>query len=252
MPRLTPSARSRARPCPLRARGRRSRMARSARNRSRCGRRAPGSPTWGPWGQKCPGAADLSRVPLRACAPSCVEPPASSGAPGAPRERHPEMAGTAEQPVVVEPALPAAVGNRDDVIRLPARPLGAPALARGTVGHRRLRTRPLAVRLDYIQAAQPTDPLVALLDLASHVPRAAADLPFVYARVAEERAPGGCDQAAAPAADRSAGVVAVGLPPAIGGDGALAAGAHQRPIGGWRPGAFALALPRAAGAASIY
>src|SRR5260370_23483023 len=157
------------------------------------------------------------------------------------------MAGEAEQAVVVGPALAAGVGNGDDVIRLPGRPLGAPALAGGTVGHRRLRTRPLAVRLDHIQAAQPADPLVALLDLASHVPGAAADLPFVYARVAAERAPGGCDRAAAPAADRSAGVVAVGLPPAIGGDGALAAGAHAGPLRRRGPRAFRRPLPRVPG-----
>src|SRR5258708_9196079 len=159
------------------------------------------------------------------------------------------MAGAAEEAVGVEPALPAAVGNRDDVIRLPARPLGAPALARGTVGRRRLRPRPLPVRLDDVQAAQPADPLVARLHLAAHVPGAAADLPFVHARVAAERAPGGCDRTAAPAADRGAGVVAVGLPPAIGGDNALAAGGPAGPIRGWGPGAFGPPLPPAPGAA---
>src|SRR5258708_13380859 len=101
------------------------------------------------------------------------------------------MAGAAEQPIVVEPALPAAVGNRDDVIRLPARPLGAPALARGTVGRRRLRTRPLPVRLDDVQAAQPADPLVPRLHLAARVPPSPPNLPFLHPPLPPVRSPAG-------------------------------------------------------------
>src|SRR5438132_190769 len=59
------------------------------------------------------------------------------------------------------------------------------------------------MRLDDVQAAQPADALVALLDFPPDVPGTAADLPFVHAQVAAERAAGGCDGAAAPAAARS-------------------------------------------------
>src|SRR5258708_33514354 len=142
------------------------------------------------------------------------------------------MARTAEEPIVVESAFPAAVRHGNDVIRFPPGPLGAPALARGTVGRRRLGARPFAMRLDDVQAAQTADALVALLAFPPHVPGAAADLPFVHARVAAERAAGGRDRAAAPAADGGAGAVAIGPAPAIRGDDALAAGAHGWTIGG--------------------
>src|SRR4029079_12201997 len=64
------------------------------------------------------------------------------------------MATTAEQTIVLQAALAAAVRDRDDVVRLPARTRLAPALARGPIGGRRLRARPRAVRLDDVDAAQ--------------------------------------------------------------------------------------------------
>src|SRR5258708_16579382 len=141
------------------------------------------------------------------------------------------MARTAEEPIVVESAFPAAVRHGNDVIRFPPGPLGAPALARGTVGRRRLGARPFGMRLDDVQAAQTADALVALLDFPPHVPGAAADLPFVHARVAAERAAGGRDPAPAPAADGGAGGLALGPAPPIRADhapGACCAGRALR------------------------
>src|SRR4051812_49754093 len=71
------------------------------------------------------------------------------------------------------------------------------------------------MRLHHVQAAQPADPLVALLDLAAHVPRAAADLPFVHAGIAAEGPALRRDRSAAPPADRPALLVSLGLAPLI-------------------------------------
>ena len=144
----------------------------------------------------------------------------------APGERDRDVAGPAQQPVVLEAALAAAVRDRHDVIGFPPRPRRPPGPPRGAIGCRRLRARPLTVRLDDVEAAEPAGALVALLHLLPHVPRAAADLPFVHAGVAAERAPRRLHRPPAPAADRLAGVVALRLAPLIGGDDARAAGAH--------------------------
>ena len=142
------------------------------------------------------------------------------------------MAGPAEQAVVVEAAFAAAVGNGDDVVGFPAGTAGAPRLAGHAIAGRRLRARPLTMRLDDVEAAQLTDSLVAFLDFAADVPRAASDLPLVHAGVAAERAARRRDDGAAPAADRLSEVVTVGDVPLVGGDGAGAAGAHAANIGG--------------------
>src|SRR5262245_42966373 len=97
------------------------------------------------------------------------------------------MTTPAEETEVLETTLATAVRDRNNVIRLPARPSRAPAPPRGPIGHRWFRARPLAMRLDHVQAAQAANPFVAFLDFAAHVPRTAADLPLVHARVAAER-----------------------------------------------------------------
>jgi len=139
---------------------------------------------------------------------------------------------TAEQAIVLEPAFAAAVGHRNDVIGFPTRTNGAPGAARGAIPGRRLRSRPLAVRLHDVRATELTDALVALLDLLTDVPRAASDLPFMYARIAAERAARGLHGATTPAADRLAGVIAIRLAPSIGGHNPRATGAHAEGIGG--------------------
>jgi tetratricopeptide (TPR) repeat protein len=87
------------------------------------------------------------------------------------------------------------------------------------------------VGFDHVEAAEPTRTLVALLDLAPHVPGAAADLPFVHARLAAERPPRRRHRTAAPAADGLAVGVAFGDSPLIGGDNARALGTHAVHIG---------------------
>src|SRR6476661_7030722 len=102
----------------------------------------------------------------------------------APLQRDAQVAGPAQQPVILEAALAAAIGDRNDMIGLPPWPRGAPARAGRAIGRRRFGSRPFAVRFDDVEAAQSADAPVALLDLAAHVPRAAAYLPFVHAGVA--------------------------------------------------------------------
>src|SRR4029079_6838225 len=88
--------------------------------------------------------------------------------------------------------------------------------------------RPRAVRLDDVDAAQAADAAVALLHLAPHVPRAAADLPLVHARFAAEGPPRRLHRPAAPAADGPAVLVSIGNAPLLGADRAGARGAHAR------------------------
>jgi hypothetical protein len=133
----------------------------------------------------------------------------------APRQCHRNMAGAAQQPVILEPALSAAVGDGDDVIRLPSRTDGAPRASRRTITRRRLRSRPLAMCLHHVEAADPAGALVALLDLLADVRRTAANLPFVHARVAAERPPRRRDPAATPPANRLACLVAIRLAPLL-------------------------------------
>ena len=136
------------------------------------------------------------------------------------------MTRTAEQSIVLEPAFAAAVGHRDDVIGFPTRTKDAPGAARGAIPGRRLGSRPLAVRLHDVIATELTDALVALLDLLTDVPRAAPDLPLVYARIAAERAARGLHGATTPAADRLAGIIAMRLAPLIGRHNPRATGTH--------------------------
>ena len=136
------------------------------------------------------------------------------------------MTRTAEQSIVLQPAFAAAVRDRDDVIGFPPGTTNAPGAARGAIAGRRLRSCPLAVRLHDVRATELTDALVALLDLLTDVRRAAPDLPFVYARVAAERAARRLYGAAAPPADRFAGVIAIRPAPLIGRQNARTTGAH--------------------------
>jgi hypothetical protein len=152
--------------------------------------------------------------------------PAARAPLGPPCEGDRDVAGPAEQPVVLQAALAAAVRDGNDVVRLPTRARGAPGASRGAIGYRRFRAAPLTMRLDDVEAAHPACALVALLHLLPHVPRAAADLPFVHARVAAERPTRRLHGGAAPTADRVAGFIPLGLPPLIGGDDTLTMGTH--------------------------
>ena len=154
------------------------------------------------------------------------------GALRAPGDRDRDMARPAEQPVILQPALAAAVGDRHDVVRFPTRPQPPPGFADGSIARRRLRARPLAVRLDHIETAEPADSLVALLHLLAHIPWAAADLPLVDAGIAAERPPRRLDGPSAPPAHRCPGLVEVRLSPLLRGDDSLAQGAHK---GRYRP-----------------
>ena len=159
------------------------------------------------------------------------------GPPRAPVERDLQMAGPAEQPIVLESALAAAVGDRDDVVRFPARARRAPGLSGRAIGRGRLRARPLAMGLDDVEAAEPADALVAFLHFAAHVPGAAADLPLVDAGVAAEGPPRRRDWSPAPPADRPPGLVPLGFPPLIGRHDPRAPSAHAPLIGGTGRGA---------------
>jgi hypothetical protein len=145
-----------------------------------------------------------------------------------PGERHRDVARTAKQSIVFKAAFAAAIGDGEDVIRFPSGTRGAPRAACGTIGHGRFRSRPLPVRLEHVESAQLTNPLVSFLDLLSNVPRAASNLPFVNARVTAESAPRRLDHTVAPATDRFTGGIAFGLAPLIRGNDTRAPGAHAR------------------------
>ena len=144
----------------------------------------------------------------------------------APRQRHRQMAGATEQPIVLEAALSSTIGNRHDVIGFPSGLCRAPGASSRTIRHRRLRPRPLAMRLDHVESANLTDALVAFLDLLTDVPGTASDFPLVHARVAAERAARRSNRSAAPAANRFTRIVAIGLAPLFGCDDTRAASAH--------------------------
>lgn len=80
--------------------------------------------------------------------------------------------------------------------------------------------------LDDVEPADLTDPLVAFLDLPTHVPRTAPDFPLVDARIAAERTAWKLDEAVAPAANRLTGGVAFRLSPLLGVDHTCSAGTH--------------------------
>jgi hypothetical protein len=77
-----------------------------------------------------------------------------------------------------------------------------------------------------VEPADLTDPLVAFLDLLTHVPRTAPDFPFVHAGIAAERAAWRLDEAVAPPANRLTGGVAFRLSPLLRGDHTGSAGTH--------------------------
>lgn len=146
----------------------------------------------------------------------------------APRDRDGNMARTAQQSIVFEAAFAATISDGDDVVGFPSRTRGAPCASSGTIGHGRFRSCPLPVRLEHVESAQLTDALVPFLDLLSNVPRAASNFPFVNARVTAEGAPRQLDDRVAPATDRFAGGVALGLAPLIRGNDTRAPSAHAR------------------------
>ena len=131
-----------------------------------------------------------------------------------------------QQPIVLEPAFPSAVSHRNDVVRLPAWPRGAPGLPRRAVGHRGLRSRPRTVSLDHVESADLTNSFIAFLDLLTDVPGTAPDFPLVNAPVAAEGATGRRDEAVTPTTNRFAVGVAFGFPPLLGGDDTRATSAH--------------------------
>jgi len=90
------------------------------------------------------------------------------------------------------------------------------------------------VRLHDVETANPTDSLVALFDLLTDIPGTAANLPFVDACVAAERATRWCDGSVAPAANGLSGRISIWFAPLFGSHDARAAGAHA-----WRYRAFA-------------
>ena len=136
------------------------------------------------------------------------------------------MTRTAEQSIVLEPAFAAAVRDGDDVIGFPTGTKGAPGAPRDAIASGRLRSRPLTMGFDHIEAAELAGALIALLDLLTDVPRAAPDLPLVHARVAAERAARRLHGTTTPATDRLASVIASRLTPLVSRDDADATGAH--------------------------
>jgi hypothetical protein len=149
----------------------------------------------------------------------------------APHECDRDVAGPAQQPVVLQAAFAAAVRNRNDVVGFPTRTRRPPGPARRAIADGRFRAGPFTMRLDDVEAAEPARALISLLHLPTHVPRAAADLPFVDAPVSAEGPPRGLDRRVAPPADRKPRFVPLGLPPLLGSNDALTTGTHSSRIG---------------------
>ena len=154
--------------------------------------------------------------------------------PRSPCQRHRDVTGPAEQSIVFQAAFTTAVCHRDDVISFPTWACRAPFFSSGAIGSRRPGSRPLPVRLHDVETANPTDSLVALFDLLTDIPGTAANLPFVDACVAAERATRWCDGSVAPAANGLSGRISIWFAPLFGSHDASAAGAHA-----WRYRAFA-------------
>ena len=149
----------------------------------------------------------------------------------APREGDRDVAGPAQQPVVLQAAFAAAVRNGNDVVGFPTWTRRPPGPARRAIADGRFRAGPFTMRLDDVEAAQPACALVSFLHLPTHVPRAAADLPFVDARVSAEGPPRRLDRRAAPPANRVPRFIPLGLPPLLGSNDALTTGTHAPRIG---------------------
>src|SRR5947208_15586319 len=117
------------------------------------------------------------------------------------------------------------------MVRFPARPYDAPSFSRRSIYGRGLCARPLAMRLDDVDPAEPADALVAFLHLTAHVPRADANLPFVHVLITAERASRRRNPTAAPAADGRALLVPIRLAPLVRRYRSRAPRAHRRCIG---------------------
>ena len=146
------------------------------------------------------------------------------------RDRH--VARTAEQSIVVEPALAAPIRDGNNMIGFPSGTRGAPCASRRAIRYRRFRTRPLPMCLEHVETTDLTNAFVSLLDLLTNVPGTTSNLPFVNAGIAAESASRRLDDTVTPAADRIASGVALGLSPLIGGNDTRPTSAHAATIGG--------------------
>jgi hypothetical protein len=144
------------------------------------------------------------------------------------------VARAAEQAVILEAALAAAVGDGKDVIGLPSRARLPPAASIGTGAAGRTRALPIGLRAFDVESAPLAETVVALPHLLADVSRTAAQPPLVHALVAAERAAARRDDhGTAPAADWRAVLVPIGLAPAAAVHGAAADGAHAGSFGAW-------------------
>src|SRR5436309_4937272 len=153
-----------------------------------------------------------------------------------PPQRDRDVAGAAQQAVVVEAAFAAAVGDGQNVIGFPSRTVVAPRAPLGAVGRGRFAAPPSSLGERDVEAAEPADAAVALPHLIAHVPRIASDPPFVNARVAAERAARPTHDGAAPSAGRASSIGAVGL--------AARVGRHRAPAYCAHPGVYGVDGPR--------
>jgi len=147
-----------------------------------------------------------------------------------------DVTGAAEQAIVLEAAFAAAVGDRQNVIGFPSRPRLAPAAPIRAGGSRRTLAAPHLLGALDVEPAALAEAAVALPDLLTNVAGAASQSPLVDALVSAERAaPRRGDDGAAPAANRLARLVPIGLAPAVAVDGAAADGAHAEYFGAGAP-----------------
>ena len=142
------------------------------------------------------------------------------------------VAGPAQQSVILQAAFAAAVRNREDVIRFPSRPHRAPLPPCGAIRSRRPLTFPTSFCPPHVEATHAADPLIAFPDLFADVRRAAPQAPIMDARVAAEGLPARSgDEVAAPPANRTSLRIEVGFPVTVGRNGSAPDGAHARRIG---------------------
>ena len=112
------------------------------------------------------------------------------------------------------------------MIGFPSRTRCAPASPCRTIDRARAIAFPSALGRTDVAPAPPADAGVALPHLLADVAWTAAQLPFVYARVATERPPRPLHDRSTPPAHGLAGFVAIGLPPVVRRDTASTNGAH--------------------------
>src|SRR3954468_22981459 len=103
-----------------------------------------------------------------------------------------------------------------------------PLLSRVTTHGAPLLPPPQTLGLSDVESAETAHAGVALPDLLTNVPRAAAHLPLVNACIAAEGPPRSAHDCAAPPADCLADVVAIRLAPVVSSDGATPNGTHAR------------------------